>query len=91
MVHMDHTLKSYGIWMMEGEFEVHMDRMAQADRTTFAAGHGAMPANCPGAVTPSEPRAACALMAGSSQRVGGADSDDARAGTDELVDHQLLV
>ena len=54
-----------------------MDRMDQTDRATFAAGHVAMPANCPSAVTPSKPRAACALMASSSRRKGSADSDDA--------------
>jgi hypothetical protein len=57
MVHMDYTLKSYGIWMMEGELEVHMDRMDQMDRLPAAAGHVAMPASRPSAAMLSEPRA----------------------------------
>ena len=68
-----------------------MDRMDQADWPTFAAGRVAMPANCPRAVSPSEPRAAGALMASSARRNGSADSDDARPGTDDRRDQPAVT
>ena len=53
MVHIDYSLKSYGIWMMEGELEVHMDRMDQTDGSPPLQ-VVAMPANCSNAATLSE-------------------------------------
>lgn len=77
MVHIDYSLKSYGIWMMEGELEVHMDRMDQTDRLPAAAGrgHAGELLQCCYALRTRPP---CALMASSSRNP-------------QLVDHQLIA